>query len=83
MKKVTRADLRGKPLDRDCYDAHTTTNEYGKEDNRVYCLGLGDKQTDELLKKCLNCKANVIHAEPLSGGSFNAGLGCFTTCKFC
>lgn len=65
MKKVTRAELRGKPLNRDCYKANTTTGEYGKEDNRVFCYGLYKDKMEELREECLNCKAYVMNAEPL------------------
>lgn len=64
MKKVTRADLRGKPLNRDCYMANTTKNEFGKNDNRVFCFGLYEVKTEEIRDECMNCKANVIYAEP-------------------
>ena len=63
MKKVTRAELRGKPLNRDCYKANTTTNECGIDDNRVFCFGLYKDKMDELRDECLNCKANVIYAD--------------------
>ncbi len=62
MKKVTRAELRGKPLNRDCYKANTTTNEYGKDDNRVFCFGLYADKTEEIRDECMNCKANVVYA---------------------
>ena len=65
MKKITRADLRGKPLDRDCHKAYRTTNEYGAEDDRVFCLGLIDCMTDELLEKCKDCDAHIDHITPL------------------
>ena len=69
MKKITRSDLRGKPLDKDCHSAHRTSGEYGKDDNRIFCFGLADKRNDELLKKCIECKAHVLNAEPLKGGA--------------
>ena len=62
---ITRAELRGKRLDKDCYDAHRTSGEYGKEDERIFCYGLADKRNDELLEKCVECKAYVGNAEPL------------------
>lgn len=65
MKKVTRAELRGKPLNRDCYKANTTTGEYGKEDNRVFCYGLYQDRMEEIREECLNCNAYVNNAQPL------------------
>lgn len=66
MKKITRANLRGKPLDRECYRANRTTNEYGKDDNRVFCFGLYSEFSDtDIDEKCLKCKAYVDNAEPL------------------
>ena len=69
--KTSRAQLRGKPLNKDCYRANTTTNEFGVGDNRVFCFGLCEAKTDELRDECLNCKANVIYADPptLQGGA--------------
>lgn len=65
MKKINRAELRGKPLDSDCKKAHTSTHEYGKDDNRGFCLGIKDLMTEEPLEKCEVCKAFVFNAEPL------------------
>lgn len=60
MKRVSRAQLRGQKLDDDCKRyGHTTTNEYGREDKRVYCCGLYNLMTDEPLEKCKVCKAFV------------------------
>lgn len=67
MKKITRANLRGKPLDKECYRANRTTNEYGKDDNRVFCYGLYAEFSDDVIdEKCLKCKAYVGNAEPLN-----------------
>ena len=60
-----RAIQRGKPLDKDCYGCHTTTGEYGKNDDRVFCYGLQDRRTDEPLPKCEECGAFVWNAKPL------------------
>lgn len=65
MKKVNRAILRGKPLDRDCISANTTTGEFGNDDRRVFCYGLIDTMTDEYLMKCKKCGAFVYNAKPL------------------
>ena len=62
---MNRAELRGKKLEYFCKDANTTKNEFGKNDNRIFCYGLNDKSTEELIDECKKCKANVIHAEPL------------------
>ena len=65
MKKISRAMLRGKPLDSDCYNARTTIHEYGKTDNRCFCLGLADRKTDEPIKKCVQCKAYVDNSNKI------------------
>ena len=65
MKKITRAQLRGKPLDEDCKKANRTTHEYGIDDNRVFCYGLlEDMSYWAKQEKCENCKAYVYNAEP-------------------
>lgn len=61
----SRAQLRGKPLDKDCYKARVSTHEYGANDNRKFCYGLIDLRTDELCKECQSCKANVMNAQAL------------------
>lgn len=65
MKKVNRAMLRGKALDRDCISANTTTGEFGNEDKRVFCYGYTDAMTDEYLTKCKECGAFMYNAKPL------------------
>ena len=65
MKRITRKQLRGKALDPLCKKAHTTTNEYGPEDKRVFCYGLWEAMTDEPFEMCLACKAFVRNEEPL------------------
>ena len=57
--KQTRADLRGSKLLPNCQKAKRSTNEFGFDDKRVFCFGLNDMQTDELLEQCKECKANV------------------------
>lgn len=42
VKRVSRAQLRGQPLDPVCKRAKTTSGEYGAEDKRVFCYGMGD-----------------------------------------
>lgn len=65
MKTVDRAKLRGKPLERICYSAKTTRHEFGRNDNRVFCFGIVDTMTDELIPQCRACKALVDYAEPM------------------
>lgn len=65
MKRVSRAILRGKPLDRDCKSANTTTGEFGNDDKRVFCYGYTDAMTEEYLTKCKECGAFVYNAKPL------------------
>lgn len=62
---ISRAKLRGYKLDEACKQANTTTNEYGLDDNRVFCHGLYNCRTDEIIEKCLHCKAFVYNAKPL------------------
>lgn len=64
QKMISRAKLRGKKLDEDCKGACTSTNEYGPDDDRVFCYGLVDCSTDELIEKCRNCKALAYNAAP-------------------
>lgn len=64
MKTINRAQLRGKPLDSLCKRARTTRHEYGMHDNRVFCYGLYDCMTEEILDSCKNCKAHIDNAEP-------------------
>lgn len=61
---ISRAKLRGKVLDKDCKTAHTTSHEYGLEDDRAFCYGLVDLSNDELLEKCKICKAYIDNSEP-------------------
>ncbi len=68
MKKISRAKLRGKPLEPYCKKARTTTHEYGLEDNRVYCYGLYQNQIngtyDGIAECCRKCKACIDNATP-------------------
>ena len=61
---ISRAKIRGKKLDEDCKRANISTNEYGPDDDRVFCYGLVDCSTDELIEKCKNCKALAYNATP-------------------
>ena len=64
MKRITRAQMRGKPLDPLCKRAYTTTNEYGLDDKRVFCWGIWESMTDEPVEMCRVCKAFVRNEEP-------------------
>ena len=64
MKRVSRAQLRGQPLDPLCKLAHTTTNEYGPDDKRVFCYGIEDAMTEEPEELCLKCGAFIRNETP-------------------
>lgn len=65
MKKLigNRAELKGKKLNDECYKANTTKFEYGSHDERVFCYGLKDALTEELIDECRFCMANVINID--------------------
>ena len=66
---ISRAKLRGKPLDDDCKAAPRSTSEFGEDDYRVFCYGLFKEQSvTEICDKCRKCKAFVENATPLKGG---------------
>lgn len=67
MKRKTREQLRGRPLDELCKKAHTAPYEYGPEDNRVFCHGLIDAMTDEPPDQCRICGAFVRNETPPEG----------------
>ncbi|MCI9640443.1 hypothetical protein ACDL92_11900 [Ihubacter sp. mB4P-1] len=64
-KRISRATIRGKRLDDDCKQAHTTSHEYGSDDNRVFCYGIYGGW--DIADKCKECKAYVYNAEPPEG----------------
>lgn len=68
MKRVTRAQLRGQPLDPLCKKARTATNEYGREDRRVFCYGWMDCMTEEPEELCAACGAFIRNATPPKEG---------------
>jgi hypothetical protein len=70
MKTIGRDKIRKEPLDHDCYSAKTTRNEFGMDDNRVFCLGLLN-ECDDIQIKCIRCRAFVDNAEPLKVGDVN------------
>jgi len=58
---INRAQLRGKPLDKDCKRAHTWP-----VGNKNGCFGIIDLMTDELFEECAQCGAligNIEHRE--------------------
>ena len=59
-----RAKQRGKPLEWFCKSATISKNEYGENDDRCFCHGLIDLQTDCVLDECYKCGAYAINAEP-------------------
>lgn len=66
---ISRAELRGKPLEKECYRANITSHEYGIDDDRMFCYGLYKEQSvTEVCDKCRKCKAFVENATPLKGG---------------
>lgn len=65
-RPVSRDILRGRPLLDMCKDRPDILrrNEYGDDDNRIFCGGFVDKSTDSYLDECVNCGAWVYNAEP-------------------
>ena len=67
---ISRAKLRGKPLDNDCKKAHRTIHECGMKDDRVYCYGLlKDMSEWQIKEKCRECGAHIDNITPLEGGA--------------
>lgn len=62
MKRVSRSQLRGKPLDDDCKKAEISKYESGPADNRCFCYGLIDLSTEVPLDKCMECEAFARNA---------------------
>ena len=67
MKRVSRARLRGERLEPMCKKAHTTTNEYGLNDKRVFCCGIWEPATGGPTQTCQMCAAFVWNATPPEG----------------
>ncbi len=66
MKRVTRAELRGKPLDRDCMRyAKSDSGQYGNEDKRCFCTGIWNKMFESVEQKCVVCNAWSSNATPI------------------
>lgn len=64
-KIISRAELRGNRIDRDCIEIAKPTKEF-PDDNRRFCTGIVDASTEALLPKCKICKAHWEYAEPIS-----------------
>ena len=69
MKRVTRATLRGKPLDDDCRKyGRTDPGQYGEADKRCFCTGILNLMREDLEDKCRACGAYGGNAEPPKEG---------------
>lgn len=62
-KKISRDMLRGKKLEKKCYQANTVHQRIGIQNTGIFCYGLIDLMYDELLPMCQECKANVMYEE--------------------
>lgn len=64
MYKISRAKLRGKPLEPYCKKANTTL-----EDNKIYCYGLYQNNisgtSEDIAECCKKCKAFIDNITPL------------------
>ena len=65
MKRVSRAQLQGKPLDEDCRRyGRPDPYQYGWFDKRCYCTGIWNNMYDDFEQKCRECSAWGGNAEP-------------------
>lgn len=65
MKRQTRAQLRGEPLDDDCkLYGRSVPHQFGPEDKRCYCTGIWNVMYEECERKCIVCPAYADNAEP-------------------
>ena len=65
MKRQTRAQLLGKPLDDDCKKyGRSVSRQFGPEDKRCYCTGIWNEMFEEYERKCIVCPAYAGNAEP-------------------
>lgn len=65
MKRKTRAQMRGKPLDDDCKRyGRPDPYQYGENDKRCFCTGIWNKMYEEIERDCLTCNAWNGNAEP-------------------
>ena len=70
MKRVSRATLRGKPLDWDCRKyGRSDPGQYGMNDNRCFCTGILNRMCDDVEQKCRECSAWNANAEPPKEGT--------------
>lgn len=60
MKTISRAVMRGKPLDKDCKRAYISKHEYGPNDNRCFAMAF---MLNGLIVKSMK---NVLIAKHLS-----------------
>lgn len=66
MKRVTRAQLRGKPLDADRKRwGKPDPYQFGRKDKRCFCTGMLDRMTDDFVDKCRECAAWSPLATPI------------------
>lgn len=66
MKRKTRAQMRGKPLDDDCKKyGRPDSGQFGPEDRRCFCTGMLDRMTDDIVDKCRECAAWNALATPI------------------
>ena len=63
-RKMTRAELRGRPLDGDCYLAGTVSGIREEDDKRIYCRGRANGSNGNVNKKCVNCGAYINNETP-------------------
>lgn len=63
MKRKTRAQMRGKPLDDDCKKyGRPDSGQFGPEDKRCFCTGIWNRMYDDYERKCIVCPALVSNA---------------------
>ena len=68
MKRVTRVQLRGKPLDADCKRwGKPDPYQYGLKDKRCFCTGIWNPMYEAVEEKCVSCNAWNSNAEPQKG----------------
>lgn len=69
MRRINRAQLRGKPLDEDCKQfGRSESCQFGPDDRRCFCSGIWDRMRDEYLRKCITCPAWNSNATPINEG---------------
>lgn len=57
MKYKGRHIQRGAQLLDNCKKAKISKHEYGANDDRIFCYGLVESSTEELIEQCRECKA--------------------------